>query len=110
MVDQNLEKNSKRIPVIAISRKVIQVISFFLINYTALELIFAADFSLLENLFRVLPFLQSAKSSWTVGAGLLEYSFYTISEGKIPFFFVAVIALLGLFGGRIFCGWACPTG
>ncbi len=110
MVDQNLESKSKRIPVIAISRKVIQVISFFLINYTALELIFNADFSLLENLFRVLPFLHSAKSSWTVGAGLLEYSFYSISEGKIPFFFVAVIALLGLFGGRIFCGWACPTG
>ena len=110
MVDQNLENKSKRIPVIAISRKVIQVISFFLINYTALELIFNADFSLLENIFRVLPFLHSAKSSWTVGAGLLEYSFYTISEGKIPFFFVAIIALLGLFGGRIFCGWACPTG
>ena len=82
MVDQNLESKSKRIPVIAISRKVIQVISFFLINYTALELIFNADFSLLENLFRVLPFLHSAKSSWTVGAGLLEYSFYSISEGK----------------------------
>ena len=110
MVDQNLESNSKRIPVLAISRKVIQVISFFLINYIALELIFNADFSLLQDLFKVLPFLQSARSSWTAGAGLLEYSFYTISEGKIPFFFIAVIALLGLFGGRIFCGWVCPTG
>ena len=110
MVEQNLESKSKKIPVIAISRKIIQVISFFLINYTALELIFNADFSLLQDLFKVLPFLHSAKSSWTVGAGLLEYSFYTISEGNFPFFFVAVIALLGLFGGRIFCGWTCPTG
>ena len=110
MVDQNLERKSKRIPVIAISRKVIQVISFFLINYTALELIFDADFSLLQDIFKVLPFLHSAKGSWTVGAGLLEYSFYTIAQGKIPFFFVGVIALLGLFGGRIFCGWVCPTG
>lgn len=110
MVDQNLESKSKRIPVLAISRKVIQVISFFLINYTALELIFNADFSLLQDIFKVLPFLHSAKGSWTVGAGLLEYSFYTIAQGKIPFFFVGLIALLGLFGGRIFCGWVCPTG
>ncbi len=110
MVDQNLEIKTKRIPVIAISRKVIQVISFFLINYTALELIFNADFSLLQSIFKVLPFLHSAKSSWTAGAGLLEYSFYTISQGKIPFLFIGVIAILGLFGGRIFCGWMCPTG
>ena len=110
MVDQNLENKSKRIPVLAISRKVIQIIFFFLINYTALELIFNADFSLLEDLLKVLPFLHSAKSSWTVGAGLLEYSFYTVSEGQFPFFFIAVISLLGLFGGRIFCGWTCPTG
>ncbi|QEE15441.1 4Fe-4S binding protein [Promethearchaeum syntrophicum] len=110
MVDQNLENKPKRIPVLAISRKVIQIIFFFLINYVALETIFNADFSLLEDLLKVLPFLHSAKSSWTVGAGLLEYSFYTISEGHFPFFFIAVISLLGLFGGRIFCGWACPTG
>ncbi len=110
MVDQTLESNPKRIPVLAISRKIIQIISFFLINYAALEFIFSAKFSLLENFVKVLPFLHSAKSSWTAGAGLLEYSFFTISQGEIPFFFIAVIALLGLFGGRIFCGWACPTG
>jgi len=110
MTDQTLENKSKRIPVLAISRKIIQIISFFLINYAALELIFSTDFSLLDNLFKVLPFLHSAQSSWTAGAGLLEYSFFSISYGKIPFFFIGVIALLGLFGGRIFCGWACPTG
>jgi len=110
MVDQNLESKSKRIPVIAISRKVIQVISFFLINYAALELIFQADFSIIQNIFKVLPFLHSAQSSWTAGAGLLEYSFFTISQGQVPFFFIGVIGLLGLFGGKIFCGWVCPTG
>ncbi|MHA1719496.1 MAG: 4Fe-4S binding protein [Promethearchaeota archaeon] len=110
MAESNSEIKTKHIPVLAISRKIVQIISFFLINYAALEFIFKADFSLLQSFLKVLPFLHSAKSAWTAGAGLLEYSFYTISQGKIPFFFIGVIALLGLFGGRIFCGWVCPTG
>jgi len=82
MVDQNLESKSKRIPVIAISRKVIQVISFFLINYAALELIFKADFSIIQNIFKVLPFLHSAQSSWTAGAGLYRlYPRFTLWVG-----------------------------
>ncbi|WP_371802891.1 4Fe-4S binding protein [Candidatus Lokiarchaeum ossiferum] len=101
---------NKKIPVISISRKIIQFLSFFVINYAILEWIFNADFSILDNYARVLPFLHSANSAWTQGAGLLEYSFYMIATGRIPYLFVGILGLLGLFSGRIFCGWVCPTG
>lgn len=100
----------KKIPVISISRKIIQFLSFFVINYAILEWIFSADFSILDNYVRMLPFLHSAKSAWTAGAGLIEYSFFMIATGRIPYLFVGILGLLGLFSGRIFCGWVCPTG
>ena len=103
-------KSSKKIPILSISRVAIQLLSFILVNYLILELIFKTDFDLLARLFQVLPFLHAANNPWTSGAGLYEYAFYAISQGDIPFFIVGLIGFFGLFTGRIFCGWMCPTG
>jgi ferredoxin-type protein NapH len=110
MSESDSESKKKKIPVISIIRKVIQLLSFFLVNYVALELIFNTEFDLFQDILSVLPFLHSARNAWTAGAGLIEYMFYTIAQGKIPYLIFAIIGLLGLFTGRIFCGWMCPTG
>ncbi len=110
MSDVTTATKGRKIPVLSISRKMIQFLSFFVINYAILGWIFKADFSLLDDYLRVLPFLHSAKSPWASGAGLLEYAFFTIATGRVPYLFVGIVGLLGLFSGRIFCGWVCPTG
>lgn len=110
MSDVAIETERKPSRVLAISRKVIQFLSFILINYAIIEFIFKADFSLLQDWLRVLPFLQAPQSTWAAGAGLVEYIFHTIIDGKIPWFFIGLIGLFGLFSNRIFCGWVCPTG
>jgi polyferredoxin len=91
-------------------RKIVQFISFFLVNYVILELLFNTKFDILGDIFKVLPFLHSARSTWARGGGLLEYTFYSINSGIFPFLFLGIIGLLGLFTNRIFCGWMCPTG
>ncbi|MHA1521439.1 MAG: 4Fe-4S binding protein [Promethearchaeota archaeon] len=110
MSEKQVSAKSKGLPVIKISRTIIQFLSFFLVNYAILEFIFKADFSALSDFLRVLPFLHSADSAWTAGAGLLEYLLHAIINGKFPFLFVGLIGAFGLFTGRIFCGWVCPTG
>ncbi len=104
------ETDQKKIRVLAISRKIIQFLSFILINYTLIEFIFQADFSQLGEWLRVLPFLHAPESTWATGAGLMEYIFHTIIDGKVPWFFLGLLGLFGLFTSRIFCGWVCPTG
>lgn len=108
----NLATETDRKPsiMLAISRKVIQFLSFILINYALIEFIFNADFSLLQDWFRILPFLQAPQSTWAAGAGIVEYIFHTIIDGKVPWFFLGLIGLFGLFSNRIFCGWVCPAG
>ena len=111
MSDEVLVKGAKKkIPVLSISRKIIQFVSFFLVNYAVLEMIFNVEFDPLNQILRVLPFLHSANNAWTAGAGLLEYTFYAISQGSIPYFLIGLIGAFGLLSGRIFCGWICPTG
>lgn len=107
-----MSENPKKrtFPVISFLRKVVQFLSFFLVNVGILTLIFKTDFDVLKDMFRVLPFLQTARSSWTAGAGLIEYTYFGLTRGHIPFLFIGIIGLLGLFTGRFFCGWMCPTG
>jgi polyferredoxin len=104
------ENPKKSFPVISFMRKVVQFLSFFLVNVGILTLIFKTDFDIIKDMFRVLPFLQTARSAWTAGAGLIEYTYFGLTRGTIPFLFIGIIGLLGLFTGRFFCSWMCPTG
>ncbi len=110
MSEVAVQPDRKPIRVLSITRKVIQFLSFMLINYTLIEFIFNADFSLLQDWLRVLPFLQAPESTWAAGAGLMEYIFHTIIDGKVPWFFLGLLGIFGIFSGRIFCGWFCPAG
>ncbi len=110
MSEVTTETKVNKIPVISITRKTVQFISFFLINYAILEWIFNTEFQVLDKLLQVLPFLESAKTAWGAGAGLLEYSFAFLSNGQIPYLLIGIIGVFGLFSGRIFCGWVCPSG
>lgn len=95
---------------ITIARRVLKLIAFFLVNYVIFELLFSVSLWMIEGWIKVLPFLHTPRDSISPGAGLLEYFSYQLSQGVFPFFILGIIILLGLFGGRIFCGWACPTG
>ena len=35
---------------------------------------------------------------------------YFITTGRVPFFVIGVLGLMGLLAGRWFCGWFCPFG
>ena len=64
----------------------------------------------MHDWLKVLPFLHAPQSEWGAGAGIVEYSFYTVTQGLFPWFLLGLLGLFGLFTGRIFCGWVCPTG
>ncbi len=59
--------------------------------------------------FKYYPFYKQWEF-WTAGAGLLEYMFFQINNGIFPFLMLGLVGMFGLFSGRIFCGWVCPTG
>ena len=93
-----------------IFRHIIQIIAFILINYIILELIFSINLIGLERLFKILPILNSPRNPLSNGAGILEYIFFSITEGLIPLFLIGVFILVILFTNRFFCGWICPIG
>ena len=105
---KNLKKIKNRS--ITISRRVVQVIAFLLINYIFLELIFSINLLSLDSLTKVLPILNSPRNPISNGAGILEYIFFFITEGFIPLFLIAVLILVLIFTNRVFCGWICPIG
>jgi polyferredoxin len=105
---KNLKKIKNRS--ITISRRVVQVIAFLLINYIFLELIFSINLLSLDSLIKVLPILNSPRNPISNGAGILEYIFFFITEGFIPLFLIAVLILVLIFTNRVFCGWICPIG
>jgi len=93
-----------------IPRRIVQIASFFLVNYLVFEIIWGIKLTYLEPIVKVLPFLQTPADPWSPGAGFLEYLFYQITQGVFPYLLFGLIILFSLFGGRVFCGWACPTG
>jgi ferredoxin-type protein NapH len=101
---------NQKFPIISFMRKVIQIASFVVINYVMLELIFKIDLSVFSQTIKVFPFLQSSRDAWSTGAGLMEYIFYALGHGEIPFLLIGMFFLIILFTGRWFCGWVCPTG
>ncbi|MHA1731271.1 MAG: 4Fe-4S binding protein [Promethearchaeota archaeon] len=97
-------------PKIKYFRALIQLISFFLVNYVIFEVLFATSLYMLEGWVKVLPFIQTPRDGWSTGAGILEYMAVQLSQSVFPYLLLGAVILLGLFGGRIFCGWACPVG
>ncbi len=95
---------------ITISRLIIQIISFLLINYVIFELIFTISLWSIDGFIKVLPILNSPRNPISNGAGILEYIFFFLLEGIFPLFLVGVLILIILFTNRFFCGWICPIG
>ena len=95
---------------ITISRRIIQIFAFLIINYIILEAILQINLLSLEGLIKVLPILNSPRNPLSQGGGILEYIFFSMAEGAFPFFLIAVLLLVLLFSNRFFCGWICPIG
>lgn len=95
---------------ITISRRIIQIFAFLIINYIILETILQINLLSLEGLVKVLPILNSPRNPLSQGGGILEYIFFSMAKGDFPFFLIAVLLLVLLFTNRFFCGWICPIG
>jgi len=93
-----------------ISRHIVQIIAFIIINYILLELIFSINLLSMESLVKVLPILNSPRNPISSGAGILEYIFYFIVDGIFPVFLIAALIIILLLTNRVFCGWVCPVG
>jgi len=100
-----IRKNS-----IKISRRIIQIFAFLIINYIILEAFLPINLISLEGLTKFLPIQNSPRNPFSNGAGILEYIFISMAGGAFPFLFLAVLLLVLLFSNRIFCGWICPIG
>ncbi len=95
---------------ITITRRIVQIIAFVLLNYVILELIFSINLLVLDGIFKVVPFLSSPNNSLTGGAGIVEYIYYSFVEGIFPVFLLGILIIIMLFTNRFFCGWICPIG
>ena len=95
---------------IKISRRIIQIFAFLLVNYIILEIFLPINLISFEGITKVLPILNSPRNPLSNGAGILEYIFFSMAEGAFPFFLLAVLILVLLFTNRAFCGWICPIG
>jgi len=95
---------------IKISRRIIQILAFLLVNYIILETILPINLISLEGITKVLPILNSPRNPLSNGAGILEYIFFSMAEGTFPFFLLAILILVLIFTNRVFCGWVCPIG
>ncbi|MFX1326978.1 MAG: 4Fe-4S binding protein [Promethearchaeota archaeon] len=95
---------------ITIARRIVQIIAFLIVNYFILELIFSINLKSLNGLIKILPILNSPRNPFSTGAGILEYTFFFITEGILPIFLIGLFILIILFSNRFFCGWICPIG
>ncbi|MFX1446830.1 MAG: 4Fe-4S binding protein [Promethearchaeota archaeon] len=95
---------------IKISRRIIQILAFLLVNYIILETILPINLISFEGITKVLPILNSPRNPLSNGAGILEYIFFSMAEGTFPFFLLAILILVLIFTNRVFCGWICPIG
>lgn len=110
MISLRLKRLNLRKNAIKISRRIIQIFAFMLVNYVILEIIFPINLISLEEIIKVLPILNSPRNPLSNGSGILEYIFFSMAEGAFPFFLLAVLILVLLFTNRVFCGWICPIG
>ena len=95
---------------ITIIRRLVQITTFFIINYVILETIFSINLKGLENFMSILPILNSPRNPLSKGAGFLEYLFYAFGQGIFPLMLIGILILVLLLTNRSFCGWVCPIG
>jgi len=95
---------------IIIVRRIVQITAFLLINYIILEWIFGINLTALDGLVKLLPILNSPRNPLSTGAGITEYTFFSMAEGIFPFLLIAIFFLVTLTTNRWFCGWICPIG
>jgi len=95
---------------ITIIRRIIQLISFLLINFVILEFIFTINLASFEGIFKILPILNSPRNPLSRGTGMVEIIFYSIGQGIFPALLIGILFLIILFTNRFFCGWICPIG
>ena len=95
---------------ITICRRITQIIAFLIVNYIILELIFSINLIALEGFLKVLPILNSPRNQLSNGAGILEFIFFSLTEGIIPIFLIGILIMIILMTNRFFCGWICPIG
>jgi len=93
-----------------ISRHIVQIVAFIIINYILLEVIFSINLLSLDSLVKILPIINAPDNPISSGAGIMEYIFYFIVEGIFPIFLIAVLVIILLLTNRVFCGWICPIG
>jgi len=93
-----------------ISRHIVQIVAFIIINYIILEVIFSINLISFDSLVKILPIINSPRNPISSGAGIMEYIFYFILEGIFPIFLIAVLVMILLLTNRVFCGWICPIG
>lgn len=110
MISLRFKRLKIRANLITITRRIIQIFAFILINYVIIEIIFPINLLSLEGIIKVLPILNSPRNPLSNGAGMLEYIFFSMAEGVFPLFLIAVLILILLFSNRFFCGWICPIG
>ncbi|MBD3193810.1 MAG: 4Fe-4S binding protein [Candidatus Lokiarchaeota archaeon] len=104
---KNLKLREKSTNII---RRIVQISAFLLINYIILEFIFSINLISLEGFFKVFPVLNSPRNPLSEGAGILEYIFYSITQGLFPILLIGAFILIILLTNRFFCGWICPIG
>ncbi|MHA1339752.1 MAG: 4Fe-4S binding protein [Promethearchaeota archaeon] len=104
------KKEKSEFPVISFFRTIVQLLSFIIINFIALETIFNIDLSIFKEYTLSYPFLQTPRDAWTNGAGMLEFILFSLGRGEFPYFLVGLLFLILLTTSRFFCGWICPVG
>ncbi|TFF97987.1 MAG: 4Fe-4S binding protein [Promethearchaeota archaeon] len=95
---------------ITIIRRIVQIISFLFINYIIIERLFLVNLMGFEGIIKIQPFLATPRNPLSEGAGIVEYIFYSFTQGIFPLFLIGLFILIILLSNRFFCGWICPIG
>lgn len=105
--EKNFNIREKKITFV---RRIVQIFSFLFINYIIIEAIFSINLFSLEPFVKLLPIINSPRNPLSEGSGILEYIFYSITQGIFPVLLIGIFVLVILFSNRFFCGWICPIG
>ncbi|MBD3350541.1 MAG: 4Fe-4S binding protein [Candidatus Lokiarchaeota archaeon] len=104
------QKEDRPFPIITVTRRIVQILSFFAVNLIALELIFSIDLSVFTDQIIPYPFIHTPRDAWSTGAGMFEFMLFSLARGEVPYLLMGLFFLIVLITARFFCGWVCPVG